>query len=172
MRLDRVAVLRWPRHPGREVGDIALTLRILQDLGTILGDMALDAQIDDLAALEACLAPLPAWQGAPVELDDGDLVRVIDRRQGGAVAPGLAAGLALAGVLFRTCPMGILGGWKAAVSAVHACLGHQQFDDEQQHGHHGARRRGDMRIVLKQPLGIVDGCLDIDLSQRTLPLKR
>ncbi|WP_299946203.1 hypothetical protein [uncultured Microbulbifer sp.] len=96
--------------------------------------MTLNIQIDDLAVLITSFAPLPVGQGVPVQLDELDLIGLCDL-QGGAVAVGLAAGLAFVSGPFLACAILTLRGWNTTVSAVHTSLGHQQLDVDLPHCH-------------------------------------
>lgn len=61
--LDRSAILSRTCHARREWGDESLAVPILQDLRAKLGDVTLDAQIDDLAAFKADLLIIARRQG-------------------------------------------------------------------------------------------------------------
>lgn len=108
MRLQSGAILHRALDAGRKRRHDALPLIVLQDLDLLLGDEAADVQIDDLAPL---VADHPEFttpgQGAPIQFQGLDCIRILHRLQRRADTAGLPTRLALAlaatflGAVFR-----------------------------------------------------------------------
>lgn len=89
MSLDRTTILGWPSHTCREVSDLALAVFIFQYLSTKLGDMTLDAYINDLASLKAGFMPVTLRQATRVYLKRSSSNTDIMARLGGVICGSL-----------------------------------------------------------------------------------